>query len=206
MRPLLPTLTLALTAWLVMPAALAQPAPGRPAAAAPAAGAVDWAGLSAGQRTALQPLAALWPTLQPEHQRKWIALAHNFERMTPEEQATLQSRMSEWARLTPAQRTQARLNFGATRKVPPDEKRSKWEAYQALPAEERDRLAREQPRPPAGAAPALRPAPPGRIVRPPTPVPSPGSSGLPDARRKLPLDRNTLLPQQPAEPARPPAR
>lgn len=203
MRHSLPAFTIALATLLVTPA-LAQPAPNR--TAAPTAGALAWAQLSAEQRTALQPLAALWPTLQPEHQRKWIALAHNFERMAPHEQATLQSRMNEWAQLTPAQRTRARLNFGEARTVPADEKRSKWEEYQALPAEERDRLAREQPRPPAGAAPALRPAPPGRIVRPPTPVPPPGATAAPDARRQVPLDRNTLLPRQPADRAQPPAR
>lgn len=202
MRHPLPAFTIVLATLLATPA-WAQPTASR--TAAPAAGALAWSELNAEQRTALQPLAALWPGLQPEDQRKWIALAHNFERMTPNEQATLQSRMTDWARLTPQQRNRARLNFGEVRTVPADEKRSKWEEYQALPAEERDRLAREQPRPPAGAAPALRPAPPGRIVRPPVPVPG-GVSARPDTRRVVPLDRNTLLPQQPADPAQPPAR
>lgn len=199
MHPLLPALLLTLTVVLAVPA-LAQPASGRAPAAAQATGGVAWAELNAEQRTALRPLAALWPKLPTEHQRKWIALAHNFERMAPDEQATLQSRMAEWARLTPAQRTRARLGFGEVRQVPADEKRAKWEEYQALPAEERDRLAREQPRPPAGAAPALRPAPPSRIVRPAVPAPAPdaGTLALPNpARPGVPVDRNTLLPQAP---------
>ena len=34
-------------------------------------------------------------------------------RMSPEEQTTLQGRMGEWAQLSPAQRTQARMNYDA---------------------------------------------------------------------------------------------
>jgi len=204
MHPLLPALLLALTAVLATPA-LAQSASGRAQAAATATGGVAWADLNTEQQTALQPLATLWPKLPAEHQRKWLALAHSFDRMTPDEQDTLHSRMAEWARLTPAQRTRARLGFGEVRQLPADEKRAKWEEYQALPAEERDRLAREQPRPPAGAAPALRPAPPSRILRPAVPAsaPSPGALALPNpARPGVQVDRNTLLPQTPAAPAR----
>ena len=202
MHPLLPALLLALAAVSAAPA-LAQPAGGRAQTAA--TGNVAWAELNAEQKTALRPLAALWPKLPPEHQRKWIALAHNFERMAPDEQDTLQSRMAEWARLTPAQRTRARLGFGEVRQLPADEKRAKWEEYQALPAEERDRLAREQPRPPAGAAPALRPVSPSRILRPAVPAsaPNPGALALPNpARPGVQVDRNTLLPQAPGAPAR----
>lgn len=131
-------------------------------------GGVEWGTLSAEQREALRPLAGLWPTLRPEHQRKWIALAQQLNRMSAGEQSTLQGRMAKWAKLSAAQRTQARLNFGEVRCVPADEKRAKWEEYQALPAEERERLAKDRPKPPASAAPALRPTPPSRIVRPAT--------------------------------------
>lgn len=164
-------------------------------------GSTPWNALNAEQRNALRPLASLWPTLRSEHQRKWLALAYNFDRMSPDEQATLQSRMAEWAKLTPAQRTQARLNFGEVRRaVPADERRAKWEEYQALPAEERERLANDRPKPPVTAAPALRPVPTDRIVRPPTAVLTNGTSlqPAPDAARPAaPLNRNTLLPQPP---------
>ena len=160
-------------------------------------GQVPWRALSGEQRAALQPLEKLWPTLGADQQRKWVALSANYSRMSPEERSTLQSRMAEWVNLTPAQRTQARLNFGEVRKVPADEKRAKWEEYQALPAEERERLASDRPSPPGGAAPALRPAPTDRLlrpVRPPVPV-SPSPAGpLPPPP---PLDRHTLLPQPP---------
>ena len=39
--------------------------------------------------------------LGTDHQRKWIALAQNFSRLPAHEQATLQQRMTEWARLSP---------------------------------------------------------------------------------------------------------
>ena len=172
-----------------------------------AAGSTSWNTLNAEQREALRPLASLWPTLRPEHQRKWLALAYNFDRMSADEQSTLQSRMAEWAKLTPAQRTQARLNFGeARRAVPADERRAKWEEYQALPAEERERLANDRPKPPVSAAPALRPAPTDRIVRPPTAVLTNGTNVQPApnaASPVVPVNRNTLLPQPPATEARP---
>ena len=105
--------------------------------------------------------------------------------------------MTEWANLTPAQRTQARLNFGEVRKVPADEKRAKWEEYQALPEEERARLASERPKPPAGAAPALRPVPAERLVRPSKP---PVAGATPETRTGIPappqVNRHTLLPER----------
>ena len=202
MRPvLLPTLLLVLTVLAAGPALAQQASEG----SAPVAGAMTWSMLNAEQRTALKPLAALWPTLAPDHQRKWVALAQNFNRMHPDEQATLQSRMTEWAQLTPAQRTQARLNFGEVRRaVPADERRAKWEEYQALPAEERERLANDRPKPPVSAAPALRPVSPDKILRPTAPpvIAAPGTSIAPDGVRPVGpagnVNRNTLLPQSTA--------
>ena len=54
-----------------------------------------------------------------------------------EAQARLHSRMAEWAALSPQQRTLARMNFAESQKVETDDKRAKWEAYQALPPEEK---------------------------------------------------------------------
>lgn len=205
MRFLLPALILASAAALAWPV-LAQSAGGEASAGPALPGSVGWNTLSDEQRRALSPLSSLWPSLRPEHQRKWLALAHNFNRMSPDEQATLQGRMAEWARLTPGQRTQARLNFGEVRRVPADEKRAKWEEYQALPAEERQRLAKDRVKPPVSAAPALRPAPADRFVRPPLTVTTPGS-GVPSApngaNSVVPVNRNTLLPQPPASAPRP---
>ncbi|HSW20090.1 MAG TPA: DUF3106 domain-containing protein [Ramlibacter sp.] len=119
----------------------------------------EWKELSGGQRVALAPLATSWDTLSEGHKRKWIVLAENFARLSPAERATLHSRMTEWAALSPHQRTQARLNFGETKQLSSDDKKAKWEAYQALSPEERRRLrASAAPRPPATAA-AVKPVP-----------------------------------------------
>ena len=203
MRYLLPALVLALSSWALAPAWAQGVGDGLPAV--PAAGAIEWRSLSPEQRAALQPLDKSWRTLGADQQRKWVALTQNYHRMTPEERSTLQSRMTEWVNLTPAQRTQARLNFGEVRKVPADEKRAKWEEYQALPVEERERLANDRPKPPIGAAPALRPAPADRLLRPvrapvPAATPSAPVSATPPAPR---VNRNTLLPQPPASASQP---
>jgi hypothetical protein len=207
MPSLLSALTLVcLLAW-TWPALAQQATPVNDGAIASiSAGTVAWKALSSEQRNALRPLATLWPSLQPDQQRKWLALATNFNRMGPDEQETLQGRMAEWAKLSPAQRTQARLNFGeARRAAPADERRAKWEEYQALPAEERERLAKDRPARPAGAAPALRPTPGDRIVRPPAGLGNgrtgnPLPAGMADA--SLPVNRETLLPASAARPQR----
>ena len=195
MRHLLPVLLLVLSMLALLPAH-AQGVAG-PGAAAAVAGRIEWHNLNGAQRTALAPLERDWSSLGPDQQRKWVALTQNFNRMTPQERATQQGRMTEWANLTPAQRTQARLNFGEVRKVPADEKRAKWEEYQALPEEERARLASERPKPPAGAAPALRPVPAERLVRPSKP---PVAGATPETRTGIPappqVNRHTLLPER----------
>lgn len=163
---------------------------------------VAWRELTARQKTALAPLKEQWPTLGLEHQRKWLALAKNYHRLPPAEQATLQRRMGDWAQLSPSERTRARLNFGEARRLPADEKRAQWEAYQALPESERERLAQDRPKPPVTAAPALRPVPPSKILRPVLPAARPADGSSRDIRSSVPLNRHTLLPLRPAtEPA-----
>lgn len=130
-----------------------------------------WNELSAAQRQALAPLATTWETLSEPHKRKWTALAQNFHRLPPAEQVKLHSRMREWAALSPQQRTLARLNFGETQQVSPDEKKAKWEAYQALTPEEKRKLAAGAgPKPPATAA-AVKPVPADKLA--PVPKASP---------------------------------
>lgn len=118
-----------------------------------------WAELSAEQRSALAPLADHWSKLNEAQQRKWLAMAQSFGRLPPAEQAKLHSRITEWAALSPQQRTEARLNFAEAQQLSPDEKKAKWEAYQALPPEEKRKLVRNAaPRTPLPAA-AVRPVP-----------------------------------------------
>lgn len=125
-----------------------------------------WSALEPGQRQALQPLAARWGLLNELQKRRWLALATTFATLPATEQTKLHNRMSEWASLSAQQRNQARLNFATANKLAPDNKRAQWEAYQALSAEEKLRLAAANANPrPKGAATALRPVPARKLVR-----------------------------------------
>lgn len=125
--------------------------------------AAQWSKLTAGQRQALAPLAGAWSSLHPAHQRKWLEVSKNFGGLHPTEQAKMQERMRAWAALSPRERAQARLNFGkaveVARELSPAEKMAKWEAYQALPAQQRQQLAEQARGRSLGAAPAAQPVP-----------------------------------------------
>lgn len=110
-----------------------------------------WSLLTPAQQQALAPLQRDWATIDAPRREKWIEIAARFPRMPAEERARVQQRMAEWARMTPAQRAQARLQFQQARHVPPEERQARWQAYQALTDEERRALA-------LTARPALRPA------------------------------------------------
>lgn len=127
-----------------------------------------WSELSAAEQQSLAPLAGAWNALSPAQKRKWQAMAQNFPKLSADEQAKLHSRMTEWAALSPQQRTRARLNFGTTKQLSADEKKAKWEAYQALPPEEKRKLAASAAKSPVTAA-AVRPVPQGKLAKVPKP-------------------------------------
>ncbi len=62
------------------------------------------------QQATLAPLAQDWNTMDPARRRKWIGLAERYPRMSATQQAQTQSKMREWAQLTPDQRDAARKN------------------------------------------------------------------------------------------------
>ncbi len=107
--------------------------------------------------------------------------------------------MTEWVALSPQQRTEARLNFGETQQIAPDDKKAKWEAYQALSPEEKRKLAAGAAKPPATAA-AVKPVTPEKLAN----VPKVQSESRTKNEPKTPriaaapdqVDPNTLLPQQ----------
>ena len=119
-------LFLAATFWLTSAVALTQP---------------KWAELSSAQQVALKPLAGEWNKLDDLRRRKWIAVAARYPSMKPEEQKRIQARMGDWARLTPAQRNQARETFRKTQAVPAEQKKAEWQQYQTLPDAQKLRLA-----------------------------------------------------------------
>jgi hypothetical protein len=102
---------------------------------------VRWSALTPPQREALAPLERDWPGIDAPRKQKWIALAGRFNTLSPEERARINARMVEWAKLTPAERGQARLRFEEARQLPVPDRSERWRAYQALPPEQRQELA-----------------------------------------------------------------
>ncbi|GKS91150.1 DUF3106 domain-containing protein [Acidovorax sp. SUPP2539] len=124
-----------------------------------------WQSLTAAQKEALAPLASRWNLLSEAQKRRWITLSASFPTLSPQEREKMLGRMTDWANLSLQQRSQARLNYAATKKLAVDDKWAQWEAYQALPTEEKKQLAaRAAPRP-TGAATAIRPVAPRKLAR-----------------------------------------
>ena len=157
-----------------LPTSFAQVSPATAPASAQAGGktaatGLNWSQLSPSQQQVLAPLAPTWNTGMSEPQkRKWLEISKNSGGLTPQAQATLNSRMKEWVGLTPQERAQARLNFGKTNELAgeltPEEKKAKWEAYQALTPDEKQKLAATASPRPAGAATAVKPVAPQKLA------------------------------------------
>lgn len=150
-----------------------------------------WADLSSAQKKALLPLENLWSTLEVNRKRKWLAFAQNFADMTEASQAIAQERMRDWAALSPQQRTQARLNFAQTKQLSSDEKMAKWEAFQSLSEDAKQKLPSSRPRPPKGAAVAVKPISPDKLTSTPVKKEGQGTSPRIDTGQLNPF---TLLP------------
>lgn len=152
----------------------------------------SWQQLTALQKQALAPLGAQWSALSGQQQKKWLALSQNFTQLSVSEQITLHARMSDWVSLSPRQRNLARLNFNKLQSLPKEDKKAKWEAYQALSAEEKRLLSAAAISPTKSAAPTAKPLPAYRLVE--------SSVGVPaETRARQPeINRKTLLPRPPA--------
>lgn len=120
------------------------------------------------QQQTLKPLAPSWNTLGEPQKRKWLEISKNYHSLPPEGQATMHSRMNEWVALSPQQRAEARLNFAKTKELSkqltPEEKKAKWQTYQALSLEEKQKLAAKSTTRPVGAAPAVKPVSPQKLA------------------------------------------
>lgn len=189
------------------------------------AGGPDWAALSAQQRDVLAPLQRDWSGLNAARKAKWLEVAARFPSMPQAEQDRIRQRMAGWAQLTPAERGNARLSFQESKQLSSEEKQLRWEAYQALPAEERNALANRakpaaeragapqraaaQPRGAAASAagtplikpiaPTLVQAKPGAtttlMTKPPTPPPHQQPGQPTIAAKPGQVDGRTLLPK-----------
>ena len=127
-----------------------------------------WAELTVQQQIALRPLAPGWDTISEAQKRKWLEISKGYPSLTPEGQSILHSRMTEWVGLSAQQRAQARLNFAKTKELSneltPEEKQAKWQSYQTLSAEEKQKLAARATPKPTGAATAVKPVAPQKLA------------------------------------------
>ena len=151
-----------------------------------------WQNLTYSQKKALAPLAPHWAQISPAQKNKWLAMSNNFDNLSPREQATLHNRMADWASLSPQQRAQARLSFNETKTLGADEKKSQWEAYQALSQDDRKKLAAQQTTKIQGAATASQPASPQKVI--PLLGKSPPIESISKTTPIIVIDKKTLLP------------
>jgi hypothetical protein len=193
----------------------AQAQPGGPPAAKPGKEeGVRWQDLKPAQREALKPLEREWPNIDASRKQKWIGVSSRYQKMSPDEQARMQGRMSEWAKLTPEQRGAARLHFQEAKQLPAQDRQDRWNAYQALPPEKKRELAERAS--PGSAASAHRPPAAGdaaerRAAREPAQaksniVPNPALSAppkpvAPTVVRAGPGATTTLMSKRPAPPS-----
>jgi hypothetical protein len=157
-----------------------------------------WQNLTPSQKKALAPLAPHWAQISPAQKNKWLAMSNNFDNLSPREQATLHNRMADWASLSPQQRAQARLSFNETKPLGVDQKKSQWEAYQALSQDDRKKLAAQQTTKIQGAATASQPTSPQKVI--PLLGKSPPTESISKTTPVIVIDKKTLLPSTVAIP------
>ncbi|MFM8769146.1 MAG: DUF3106 domain-containing protein [Rubrivivax sp.] len=133
---------LAVALWVCVALWFAAPAAANGSSGAAASpGKTVWSSLSKAEKQALQPLQKDWHTLTADRQKKWLEVAARMPIMSDEERGRVRERMAEWARMTPAQRAQARLQFQEFRHWPSEDRQALWEAYLALSDTERAQFA-----------------------------------------------------------------
>lgn len=202
-------LTLVSALWVMTaPPSVAQtpPSPTKNASPAPAEG-VNWSALSPSQQRALRPLQAEWGRIDSPRRSKWIEIADRFPTMSPDEQARIQNRMAEWAKMTPRERGQARMNFREAQQVPAQERKAKWDEYNALPLEKRQQLAAKAVPParkPGNDAPAESSSRKTNVVPNPSYAPKP-KPVAPTVAQAQPGATTNLITKRPNPPAHQPA-
>ena len=117
-----------------------------------------WARLTPAQQQALTPLQRDWSSIDTQRKQKWLELSERMPKLPADERQRIQARMTEWARMTPAERAGARAQFQETRQLTADERQASWLEYQALPDDQRRQLAQQAKPVAAAAAAANKPA------------------------------------------------
>lgn len=159
-----------------------------------------WGVLSPAQKAFLAPLERDWPSIDADRKRKWLEVAVRVQVMPTAERERMQLRMAEWARLSPAQRGQARLQFQEFQQLAPQDRNARWEAYQALPSADREALA-ARGKPSASAAAASMPPSGKRNVVSPTAATPPARPVTPTVVQAKPGATTSLVSKQGSPPA-----
>jgi len=175
-----------------LPPALAQGQAGR---------GLTWSQLSPVQREALAPLSSKWDSLGDVQQQKWVVLASRLPGMSNADRDRVRARMAEWARMTPAERGRARQNLPETRLAAGPDRQALWEAYNALPPEQRDELAqranpaakRAAAKAPGTATSAAAPVVKSNLVKVPRPADAPSPRVTPTIVQAKPGATTTLM-------------
>jgi hypothetical protein len=102
---------------------------------------IRWQNLTPAQREVLAPLEREWPGIDAPRKQKWLVIAGRYRSLPPPERARIAERMTEWAKLTPAERGEVRLRYQEARQLPAPDRQARWQAYQKLPADEKQQFA-----------------------------------------------------------------
>ncbi|KQV60360.1 hypothetical protein ASC95_02530 [Pelomonas sp. Root1217] len=100
-----------------------------------------WSGLTPKQQTLLAPLEREWSEISDTQRSKWLSATPTLATMSGEEIKRVHDRIRDWTFLSGSERLNARISFQVTRQLTPEQRQARWEAYQALPADERKALA-----------------------------------------------------------------
>ena len=143
----------------------------------------SWAELNAEQKRILAPLSTEWDKMEGFRRIKWLGIAQRYPSLSTDEQARVQRRMIDWAKLTPDERKRARDKYKALQQASPEKKEEvklKWQEYKELPESEQTRLkaeASQKPTPrPAPSRPAIAAKPPTAANTPPSVANNPAST------------------------------
>jgi hypothetical protein len=102
-----------------------------------------WSALTPAQQDALGPLSGEWDKLDSLRKDKWLQIAAKFAKLSPAEQQRTHDRMRDWAKMTPDERRVVRENYARAKKITPSQKTEKWQQYQQLSEEQKNKLAAE---------------------------------------------------------------
>jgi len=161
---------------LILAVALWLASPLGHAAITPPLSQPSWAELNAEQKRVLAPLSTEWDKMGGFSRKKWLGIAQRYPSLSSDEQARMQRRMTDWAKLTPDERKRARDKYKSLQKAPPEKKEAvklKWQEYKELPESEKTRLKAE-----AARKPPPRPAPSKQAVAPKPPPAAIGQSSV----------------------------